>query len=132
MEFSLISREHLIRKIQILGYEVQNMPYIDQLRNKSYVWLVTGAAGFIGVNLCIKLLNLGQKIVCIDNLSTGTLNNIKKLKEIARKNECSFEFINGDINNISELLYEDRSIDYISHQAALGLGSKINRISSCN
>ena len=52
-----------------------------KLMNKKYKWLVTGGAGFIGSNLCDLLIKNNQKVVCIDNLSTGNLENIKKLKK---------------------------------------------------
>jgi UDP-glucuronate decarboxylase len=54
--------------------------------------LVTGGAGFIGSNLCERLLIEGNHVICLDNLYTGSLENIKHLLE----NE-SFKFINHDI-----------------------------------
>ena len=66
--------------------------------------VVTGGAGFIGSHLCSKLIQLGHKIICIDNLFTGSLQNIKHLE-----NHTNFKFINHDIvkpiylNNIDEI-----------------------------
>ena len=54
--------------------------------------LVTGGAGFIGSHLCKRLLSYGNYVICLDNLLTGSLDNIKELKEIK-----NFEFINHDI-----------------------------------
>ena len=54
--------------------------------------LVTGGAGFIGSHLSAKLLSLGHKLICVDNLFTGSLINIEHLK-----NHKNFEFINHDI-----------------------------------
>ena len=54
--------------------------------------LVTGGAGFIGSHLCKRLLNENHKVICLDNLFTGTLKNIEELE----KNN-SFEFVNHDI-----------------------------------
>tara|TARA_X000000950_G_C13794186_1_gene610685 strand:- start:144 stop:1097 length:954 start_codon:yes stop_codon:yes gene_type:complete len=54
--------------------------------------LVTGGAGFIGSHLCKKLINLGHNVICLDNLFTGSKNNISELK-----NYPNFEFINHDI-----------------------------------
>ena len=54
--------------------------------------IVTGGAGFIGTHLCKKLLDIGNIVICVDNLSTGSLSNIKKLM-----NDDKFEFIRHDI-----------------------------------
>ena len=54
--------------------------------------LVTGGAGFIGSHLCKKLLDRGDSVVCLDNLFTGSYDNIKPFE-----NNSSFEFINGDV-----------------------------------
>jgi len=54
--------------------------------------LITGGAGFIGSNLCEKLLNENNKIICVDNLFTGSFKNIEPLL-----NNPNFEFINHDI-----------------------------------
>jgi len=55
--------------------------------------LVTGGAGFIGSHLCEKLLTLNYEVFCVDNLFTGSINNIQHLK----KNK-SFTFIKQNIN----------------------------------
>ena len=66
--------------------------------------LVTGGAGFIGSHLCKVLIELGHKVFCIDNLFTGSIENISKLL-----NHSNFEFINHDIiqpfykDNIDEI-----------------------------
>jgi len=54
--------------------------------------LITGGAGFIGSNLCERLLNEGHQIICLDNLYTGSLENIKHLFGSPK-----FKFINHDI-----------------------------------
>lgn len=54
--------------------------------------LVTGGCGFIGSNLCNRLIELGYYVICVDNLSTGNINNINKLKK-----NSNFEFIRHDI-----------------------------------
>ena len=57
--------------------------------------LVTGGAGFLGSNLCKKLLeDSNNYIYCLDNLYTGSVNNIKELQ-----NNDRFEFIKGDIRS---------------------------------
>jgi len=54
--------------------------------------LITGGAGFIGSNLCEKLLNENHKIICVDNLITGNIKNIQHLM-----NHNNFKLINHDI-----------------------------------
>ena len=54
--------------------------------------LVTGGAGFIGSHLCMALVKNGNEVICLDNLFTGSIENIKKLKD------CSnFKFVEHDI-----------------------------------
>ena len=72
------------------------------MKNKTI--LVTGGAGFIGSHLCKRLLNENHKVICLDNLFTGTLKNIEELE-----NNNNFEFVNHDItkpyyrDNIDEI-----------------------------
>ena len=54
--------------------------------------LVSGGAGFIGSHLCNELLKLGHKVICLDNLFTGSISNITKLL-----NDENFEFVEHDI-----------------------------------
>jgi UDP-glucuronate decarboxylase len=54
--------------------------------------LVTGGSGFIGSHLCKRLLDEGNYVICLDNNFTGSINNIKELK-----NNPNFEFIRHDI-----------------------------------
>ena len=54
--------------------------------------LVTGGAGFLGSYLCENLLSLNHEVICIDNLSTGNLENIKHLTENRK-----FQFLHHDI-----------------------------------
>lgn len=77
--------------------------------------LVTGGAGFIGSNLCEKLLEYGNKVVCLDNFITGYHKNIDSF--ISDKN---FKLIEGDIREIEDCKLAVKGIDYVLHQAALG------------
>ncbi len=77
--------------------------------------LVTGGAGFIGSNLCGRLLKQNNKVVCLDNLSTGNERNI--LPFLDHKN---FRFINGDICAVDTCREATHGVDIILHQAALG------------
>jgi UDP-N-acetylglucosamine 4-epimerase len=77
--------------------------------------LVTGGAGFIGSNLCEKLLLKGNEVVCFDNFSTGKRENI----EVFRKNK-NFTLIEGDIRSIEDCQEASKNVDFVLHQAALG------------
>ena len=76
--------------------------------NKTKNILVTGGAGFIGSHLCKALLELGHHIICLDNLFTGSMNNISNLIE-----NVNFEFVKHDI---TEPYYRD-NIDEIYNLA---------------
>jgi UDP-glucose 4-epimerase len=75
--------------------------------------VVTGGAGFIGSHLVDKLVELGFSVKILDNLSSGSLENIKHL--LARKN---IEFIHIDIKNYEELKKALRNVETIFHFAA--------------
>ncbi len=79
--------------------------------------LVTGGAGFIGSNLCEHLLNEGNNVVCLDNFSTGHIENISSL---ISKYTDSFQLIEGDIRNIEDCNKAVEGVDYVLHEAALG------------
>ena len=55
----------------------------DKLKNEQSTWLITGVAGFIGSNLLEILLKLNQKVVGIDNFSTGHQKNIDEALKAA-------------------------------------------------
>lgn len=101
----------------------------EHLKSNQYVWLVTGVAGFIGSNLLEKLLILNQKVIGLDNFDTGYQHNIDQALEDAKKTlqldgrkllSSSFEFINGDIREISDCRSACHGTDFVLHQAALG------------
>ena len=77
--------------------------------------LITGGAGFIGSNLCEYFLELGHKVVCLDNFSTGHRHNLKDFV-----NNSNFKLIEGDIRNINDCILAVKGVDYVLHQAALG------------
>lgn len=77
--------------------------------------LVTGGAGFIGSNLCEDLLQNGNQVVCLDNLSTGNSDNIRPFLELD-----AFTFIEGDICDLDTCHKAAEGVDYVLHQAALG------------
>lgn len=77
--------------------------------------LITGGAGFIGSNLCEKLLELNAEVVCLDNFSTGKKENLEEFK-----NNPNFNLIEGDIRDIQTCRMACSHVDYILHEAALG------------
>ncbi|AEL26812.1 SDR family oxidoreductase [Cyclobacterium marinum] len=77
--------------------------------------LVTGGAGFIGSNLIDILLENGNSVVCLDNFSTGNIQNL----ELAQSN-ANFTLIEGDIRDKDTCIQAVEGCDYVFHQAALG------------
>ena len=74
--------------------------------------VVTGGAGFIGSNLVELLLKKKWKVVVIDNLSTGNIDNIKNFKS-------KIKFIKSDISKIGRWSNSFRNVDIVFHLAAL-------------
>ncbi|HOI87242.1 MAG TPA: SDR family oxidoreductase [Lentimicrobium sp.] len=77
--------------------------------------LVTGGAGFIGSNLIERLLSQNNRVVCLDNLSTGKMENIHEFMA-----HPGFEFVRGDIRNPDDCRKAVENVEYVLHQAALG------------
>lgn len=77
--------------------------------------LVTGGAGFIGSNLCEDLLQHNNEVVCLDNFSTGRMENIQTFLE--NKN---FTLITGDIRNLNDCHKAMQGVQIVLSQAALG------------
>ena len=71
--------------------------------------LVTGGAGFLGSHLCDELLARGNRVICVDNLETGSLANIEHIRT------DSFVHLNLDI---TEAYYVEESIDFVYHLAS--------------
>ena len=93
----------------------------DELRARPRIWLVTGVAGFIGSNLLEVLLRLGQRVVGLDNFSTGTRRNLDQVKSLVKdKQWAQFTFLEGDIRNLDLCQQACRGVDYVLHEAALG------------
>ena len=78
-------------------------------------FLVTGGAGFIGSNLCEAILNLGYKVRCLDDLSTGKQENVNLFLE-----NPHYIFIKGDIKELETCMKACEGVNYVLHQAAWG------------
>jgi UDP-N-acetylglucosamine/UDP-N-acetylgalactosamine 4-epimerase len=94
---------------------------LSELERNPRTWLVTGVAGFIGSNLLEKLLLLNQRVVGLDNFSTGFQHNLDKVEALVTKDQFQqFTFIHGDIRDLKVCLDACTGVDYVLHQAALG------------
>ena len=93
----------------------------EQLQQQPKTWLVTGVAGFIGSNLLEQLLSLGQRVVGLDNFSTGFQHNLDEVQAtVSAEQWQNFKFIRGDICNLEDCQAACSGVDYVLHQAALG------------
>jgi dTDP-glucose 4,6-dehydratase len=72
--------------------------------------VVTGGAGFLGSHLCDYLVGREFRVVCIDNLDSGSLQNVEHLRAE------NFEFVNHDV---TEYLEVEGEVDFVYHLAAL-------------
>ncbi len=94
---------------------------LERFKTEQKTWLVTGNAGFIGSNITEFLLKHGQKVVGLDNLSTGYQYNIDDvLSEVGKVAAKNFTFIQGDIADIEMCVRACKGVDIVLHQAALG------------
>ncbi len=91
-----------------MGYQNIQFP-------ENTTFLVTGAAGFIGSNLCEALLKKGCKVKALDDLSTGKQENIDLFLD-----NPNYTFIKGDIKDLDVCLKACEGVDYVLHQAAWG------------
>ena len=91
-----------------MGY--QNVRYPEKS-----IFLVTGGAGFIGSNLCEAILNLGYRVRCLDDLSTGKQENVDLFIH-----HPNYTFIRGDIKDLDTCMRACDGVDYVLNQAAWG------------
>ena len=110
---------------------------LSNISEQPKTWLITGVAGFIGSNILEKLLKLDQRVIGLDNFSTGTRQNLEEVQHaVTREQWGNFHFHEGDIRNIGDcrkaLIYSQTTplnrveitVDYVLHQAALGSVSR--------
>ena len=91
------------------------MGYQNLVFPKDSLFLVTGGAGFIGSNLCEAITDMGYQVRCLDNLSTGKIENVNRLKD--REN---YTFIEGDIRDLDTCMKACEGVDFVLNQAAWG------------
>lgn len=94
---------------------------LQELPQAPRAWLVTGVAGFIGSNLLETLLKLDQRVVGLDNFSTGHQRNLDEVQSLVTSEQWArFSFLQGDIRNLDDCRRACEGVDYVLHQAALG------------
>ena len=94
---------------------------LETFKTEQKTWLITGNAGFIGSNLTEFLLKHNQKVVGLDNFSTGYQHNIDDvLSQVGEENAKNFTFIEGDIADMDVCTKACKDVDIVLHQAALG------------
>ena len=92
----------------------------EQLLQVPKTWVVTGAAGFIGSHLIQKLLSIGQRVIALDNFSSGHRHNIEKVRVLVGNSSKNLDLHDGDINDTSLCKRLLKGADIVLHQAALG------------
>jgi UDP-N-acetylglucosamine 4-epimerase len=84
-------------------------------------WLITGVAGFIGSNLLESRRKLNQRVVGLDNFSTGHQRNLDQVQKLVTPRQWSaFRMIQGDICALDICRDACQGVDFVLHQAALG------------
>lgn len=104
-----------------MRYPMQYEQLKQQLLSKQYTWLITGVAGFIGSNLLEQLLRLNQRVIGLDNFSTGYQQNLDQVSALVSRSQWqNFIFYEGDICSEQDCAKAITDVDFVLHQAALG------------
>jgi UDP-N-acetylglucosamine 4-epimerase len=94
---------------------------IKKLEIQPSTWLITGVAGFIGSNLLEALLKLNQRVVGLDNFSTGYQRNLEEVQSLVQPPQwAGFTLIEGDIRDLAACQRACQGVHHVLHQAALG------------
>ena len=92
-----------------------------QLENHPEKWLVTGVAGFVGSNLLEHLLRMNQRVVGLDNFSTGKRRNLEEVRSLVTEEQWQrFSFVEDDIRNLDICREVCCGVKFVLHEAALG------------
>lgn len=89
--------------------------YKDLVFPEGSIFLVTGAAGFIGSNLVEAILKMGYTVKALDNLSTGKRENIDLFID-----NPNYTFIEGDVRDLDMCIAATEGVTFVLHQAAWG------------
>ncbi len=91
---------------------------LDQLRAHPRVWLVTGVAGFIGSHLLEALLLLDQRVIGLDDLSTGSRENFDDVqRNVAPEQWTRFTFSEGSVSDRAVCRAACEKVDFVLHEA---------------
>jgi UDP-N-acetylglucosamine 4-epimerase len=99
--------------------------YADRLaalRRAPRRWLVTGGAGFIGSHLTQALLELGQHVAVLDDLSTGRARHLRAVRRAVGPAAVRLRFVRGDVRDAEALALAADHVDVILHHAAATSG----------
>ena len=85
--------------------------------------LITGGAGFLGSHLCDRLIGMGHHVVCVDNLITGSMDNLAHLVgherfRFVQYNVCDYLFVEGPLDAVMHFASPASPQDYLEYPIA--------------